>query len=190
MTVTIKWHYKQLHSVGRGNSSHTKCGVSVRIAIYRKTVRDRQILIVALQRATLCYLVTASTLSQQLLVFAVGRVPWSCFKVLIKKPSKIDFYPLNIVSNFWTIDSRIVTICTVGSHVKQTILWNYHWKNPHDLPRIKVRTVSLSPAFLLMRGISSQVSNLYLNNFYSYLMTLYSSLFHHNKRIKAKLHLY
>ena len=49
---------------------------------------------------------------------------------------------------------------------------------------------TVSPTFLLMRGISSQVSNLYLNNFYSYLMTLYSSLFHHNKRIKAKLHFY
>ena len=125
---------------------------------------------------------------QQLLVFAVGRVPWSCFKVLIKKLSEIDFYPLNIVNNFWTIDSTIVTICTVGSHVRQTILWNYHWKKPHGFSRIKVRTVPR--AFLLMRGISSQVSNLYLNNFYSYLMTLYSSLFHHNKRIKAKLHLY
>ena len=121
-------------------------------------------------------------------MFVVGHVPWICFKVLIKKPSEIDFYPLNIVNNFWTIDRRIVTIFTVGSHVRQTILWNNHWKKPHDLPRIKLRTVS--PAFLLMRGISSQVSNLYLNNFYSYLMTLYSSLFHHNKRIKAKLHLY
>ena len=165
-----------------------KCGVSVRIAIYRKTVRDRQILIVASQRATLCYLVTASILSQQLLMFAVGRVPWSCFKMLIKKLSEIDFYPLNIVNNFWTIDSRIVTICTVGSHVRQTIFWNNHWKKPHGFPRIMVRTVS--PAFLLMWGISLQVSNLYLNNFYSYLMILYSSLFHHNKIIKAKLHLY
>ena len=61
-------------------------------------------------------------------------------------------------------------------------------KKPHGFPRIKVRTVPR--AFLLIRGISSQVSNLYLNNFYSYLMTLYSSLFYHNKRIKAKLHLY
>ena len=61
-------------------------------------------------------------------------------------------------------------------------------KKPHGFPRMKVRTVPR--AFLLMRGISLQVSNLYLNNFSSYLMTFYSSLFHHNKRIKAKLHLY
>ena len=28
----------------------------------------------------------------------------------LKKTNEIDFYPLNIVNNFWTIDSRIVTV--------------------------------------------------------------------------------